>query len=101
MKQKLINGQERGMFLQAKGEIENRRIRKRTLEGKELGAIGYEWASTIFRDKYQGPEGAQIVRIVGRLGEVGKLISPRIMIGGAKSGRRLGLFRKNEMIWTH
>ena len=42
------------------------------LDGKEFVPISYEWALRIVRDKYRAPEGVPIVRIVGKLGELGR-----------------------------
>ena len=47
--------------------------RKALLECKEFGPISYAWAFMIFRDKYQGPEGAPIVRIMAKLGGIVKV----------------------------
>ena len=63
-----------GGFLkqQAKSKIEENG--KSLLEGNDSEPISYEWAFMIFRDKYQEPEGAPIVRIVGKLWGIGEVI---------------------------
>ena len=47
---------------------------KTLLEGKYFEPISYEWALMIFRDKYRGQGGAPIVRIMGGLGPIVKVI---------------------------
>ena len=44
---------------------------KKHVEGNDSEPISYEWPFRIFRDKYHGPEGVPIVRIVGQLGGIG------------------------------
>ena len=43
-----------------------------------------------------GPEAAPIVQITGKLGGIAKVILPRIMVGGAKSGMFPGMDRAGK-----
>ena len=63
-----------GDFLRQKAESKVGENEKALLYGNYFGPISCAWTFSIFRYKYREPEGAPIVRIMGRLGAVGKAV---------------------------
>ena len=63
---------------------------KALLEGNDSEPISYEWMFRITKDQYQEQEGAPIVRIMGQLGLIGRVIYHELEQG----------VRNTEGIWA-